>query len=378
MVSRLAEDLIMRYAKDATRLLDPFCGSGAVLMAAAAAGIPVAGVDINPVGILLSRTKLEGFDSDTAHSIAEDMIARAIATKAPASIAWPDKGYWFTPRVVDKLERLRTGILEVQGASLNERIAVLLSLALSVRLCSKADQRSPKPFISEMARNTRHGRHFDPYSIVRTTLADLALLYGNRSSDNCVNIVLADFVNDQKVGKELGTYSHVVTSPPYINAQDYFRNFKLELYVLESLLPFQVDKIKDKFVGTDRGQLAENVDETKRAEFRSSIRGLASMEQRTPRLAAVVYRYLHDMRSAFDRIAECLEPNGKFVLVCGDNIVGGLRIRTWEVLQKMLLGRGFVVVDTFRDPIRDRLLAPKRSGHKGLIKEEIVCCYERK
>ena len=102
MVSRLAEDLVMRYAKDATRLLDPFCGSGAVLMAAAAAGIPVAGVDINPVGILLSRTKLEGFDSDTAHSIAEDMIARAIATKAPTSIAWPDKGYWFTPRVVDK------------------------------------------------------------------------------------------------------------------------------------------------------------------------------------------------------------------------------------------------------------------------------------
>ena len=204
------------------------------------------------------------------------------------------------------------------------------------------------------------------------------MLYGNRSSDNRANIVLADFVNDRKVGKELGTYSHVVTSPPYINAQDYFRNFKLELYVLESLLPFQVDKIKDKFVGTDRGHLSERVDETERAEFRRSVRGLAGMEQRTPRLAAVVYRYLHDMGLSFDRIAKCLEPGGKFVLVCGDNIVGGLKIRTWDVLQKMLLGRGFAMVDTFRDPIRDRLLAPKRSGHKGLIKEEVVCCYERK
>lgn len=346
-------------------------------MAAANAGIPVAGVDINPVGILLSHTKLKGFDSNAARSVAEDVIARAIATKNPTPIDWSGKGYWFTPGVVDKLERLRTGVLEVQNASFNERSAVLLSLALSVRLCSKADQRSPKPFISETARQTRYGRHFDPYSLVRTMLSDLSSLYGDRLSDNHANVVLADFVNDRKVGEKLGTYSHVVTSPPYINAQDYFRNFKLELYVLENLLPFQVDKVKDKFIGTDRGPLTANIAGTKRAEFRSSIHGLESMEQRTPRLAAVVYRYLHDMRSAFDRISECLEPGGKFVLVCGDNIVGGLRIRTWEVLQEMLLGRGFVVLDTFRDLIRDRLLAPKRSGHKGLIKEEVVCCYER-
>ena len=378
MVGRLADDLIARYAKDATRLLDPFCGSGAVLRAASQAGIPVAGVDINPVGVLLTGTKLRGFDADVAREIAESAIARAIATRKPATIAWVGKSYWFTPRTLDKLERLRTGFLATQDAPDYERAAVLLSLALSVRLCSKADQRSPKPFISAAAREARRGRHYDPYSLVRNTLAELSSLYGGRQAEVTATVLMADFVRDQAIRAKIGKYSHVITSPPYINAQDYFRNFKLELSVLEGLLPFRVEAMKDKFIGTDRGELSAGIEEVRLVQFRKMVRGLRSMERRSPRLAAVVHRYLDDMDSAFEAITSGLKSGGQFVLVCGDNLVAGLRIRTWEVLQEMLIARGFAAVDTFRDRIRDRLLAPKRSGHKGLIKEEVVCCYERR
>ncbi|WP_437225973.1 hypothetical protein SH661x_004339 [Planctomicrobium sp. SH661] len=377
MVGRLADDLIVRYAKDATRLLDPFCGSGAVLRAASCAGIAVTGVDINPIGVLLSRTKLRGFDCDVARDIAETAIRRAIATRKPAKIDWTGKSFWFTPKTLDKFERLRAGLLAAHDAPIDEKAVVLLSLALSVRLCSRADQRSPKPFISATAREERRGRHYDPYVTVRSTLAELSGLYGGRKVINGSTVLMADFVRDETLGKKLGFYSHVVTSPPYINAQDYFRNFKLELHVLEGLLPFRVDSVKDKFIGTDRGTLLGGIGEERRAVFRTMIRGLRSMELRSPRLAAVVHRYLYDMDTAFDAVARCLAPNGKFVLVCGDNLVSGLRIRTWEVLQRMLAARGFAPVDTFRDHIRDRLLAPKRSGHKGLIKEEVVCCYQR-
>lgn len=378
MVSRLADDLVLKYARNATRVLDPFCGSGAVLIAAARAGIAVTGIDINPMGVLLSQTKLNGFDPAVATEMVEEIIDRAKSTTKASTIEWDAKDYWFTPKTLEKFERLRAGIAETRtGTKGKELTAVLLSLALSVRLCSRADQRSPKPFISATARLNRSACHFDPYQFLRSILSDLSLLYGAEPPTVRSRIVMANVVQEKPLKSRIGFHSHVITSPPYINAQDYFRNFKLELHVLDGLLPFRVASIKENFVGTDRGSLTYRVSQDEMVEFRRLVRGMRSLEQRSPRLGEVVHRYLHDMGTVFDRLDQWLEPNGRLVLVCGDNLVGGLRIRTWEVLQKMLETRGFAVVDTFRDQIRDRMLAPQRSGHKGLIKEEVVCCYKR-
>jgi hypothetical protein len=41
----------------------------------------------------------------------------------------------------------------------------------------------------------------------------------------------------------------------------------------------------------------------------------------------------------------------------------------------MLEDLGFLLVESFGDRIRNRALAPKRCGHKGMIKEEIVSAF---
>jgi hypothetical protein len=83
------------------------------------------------------------------------------------------------------------------------------------------------------------------------------------------------------------------------------------------------------------------------------------------------------MSRAFDNISNALEQRAEFILVCGDNLIGGTRIRTWQVLQLMLERKGFILFDMFVDPIENRMLAPKCSGHKGLIKEEVVCAFRK-
>ena len=77
------------------------------------------------------------------------------------------------------------------------------------------------------------------------------------------------------------------------------------------------------------------------------------------------------MGNAFDTIQKCLEEKGTFVLVCGDNLIAGQRIRTWQILAGMLVERGFKLFDSFKDRIEDRMLAPKRSGLE-LIKGKVV------
>jgi DNA modification methylase len=376
MVSRLAVRLVDKYASKGRSLLDPFSGSGAVLVAAHNKGLSVSGVDINPISSLYSRVKLGRFDAKTAYSIFDRISDTAALEKYCLPIDWQAKDYWFTSRTLQKLESIRGAICHLHLGDSNEKAAILLALCLAVRICSRADQRSPKPFISKSAIQARKGRHFDPIKKTLQMLHDLAEHYdSNDKKSREYRFVLADLTCERALLDKLPRHSHVITSPPYINAQDYFRNFKLELYILEGLLPFRVSDLKDRFIGTERGNLLSSVSQSELESLETEIPELERIDKKSKRHGNVVRRYFADMRTALVNVKNCLEPGGVMVVVCGDNLVAGERIKTWQFLALMLERLGLSLFETFADPIRDRLLAPKRSGHKGLIKEEIVLAF---
>ena len=376
MVSKLANRLIKQYASKADSVFDPFCGSGAILVAASQAGLPVAGIDLNPISKLFCRVKIKGFDPCRALKLGRAWIAEAQRPITPLPVDWDRKDYWFTQGTLKKFEQLRAASKIIPLRDSPEGSAVLLSYVLAVRLCSRADQRSPKPFISQQARRSRTGRHFDPNRIVIDILAQLSTLYGiDRNKNARFRFVHADICNPRRRLDDLGKQSLAITSPPYINAQDYFRNFKLELYMLEDILPFKVSNLRERFVGTERGRLLERVSEKSIERDFALMPELERLAISAPRLCAVVHRYLYDMRNAFDVIKETLKRRACLVIVCGDNLVGGVRICTWKVLHAVLEEKGFTLFDRFSDRISDRLLPPVRLGHKGLIKEEIVSAY---
>jgi len=252
--------------------------------------------------------------------------------------------------------------------------AVLLAFGLSVRPCSRADQRSPKPFISKYARKNRKGKHFDPGSTARSLLDELSELYGRRPRHSA-EVHQLDLAKDAKLTAVVPPISHVITSPPYINAQDYFRNSKLELYMLEGILPFKIDDIMCRFIGTERG-LENSVLQGDDSEYRRRlVPELAFLEKHRKEQAVIVHRYLRDIATAFGNVRSLMQRGGVLVVVCGDNLIGRRRICTWRVLNQLLVTMGFTLFDSFGDRIRNRAVAPMRCGHKGLIKEEIVSAF---
>ena len=382
MVSRLAQLVVRRYVRSSqnrapVRLLDPFCGSGAVLVAAQLSKISATGIDINPYGALLSGVKMEGFDTARAVRLADRVVSVARASSDQFAMELPFKSYWFTPLTLEKIERIRSAAKRLDLSESREGRAVLVCFALSMRLCSRADQRSPKLFISREARHSRSRRHFDPYVFLKTTIREFAAVFGGPRS-GCDHLVFAsDIVHDYCLSERIGLYSHVVTSPPYINAQDYYRSCKLELFALEGLLQFRVRSIRDRFVGSERGSNISVTPRWQRSINREVAPEVVEIESKSRHLAGVVHRYLYDMSAALETTAGCLGQDGELILVCGDNLVGGVRICTWRALRMLLERCGFSMYDSFRDRIQNRVLPPHRRGHKGLIKEEVVSAYRR-
>ena len=379
MNRRLAHSVAKKFVAGAGNeiVLDPFCGSGALLAACMAPGRQMVGVDINPVAVLLTEVKLNGFDVEVLRTNVDTIIASARHGGSSLEINWYNKRYWFTEGVLDKLERLRFATLSIAELTPNrEWHAVLLCLAMAIRGCSRADQRSPKPFISAIAKAERKGRHFCPYKQLLQIREGLITAHRAHQVNGCASdVILGDIVREDILHNQ--RVNCIVTSPPYLNAQDYFRNTKLELYVLEGLLPYRVADIQDRFVGTERGSVEKGLLEDHWCFVRDSVNGFNALEKDRSRLAAIVVKYFREMSVVFDQVVNSLCHGGKLVLICGDNLVGGIRIDTWKMLDRMLVERGLLAVESFTDEIRDRMLAPRRSGHKGLIKEEVVTCYRK-
>src|SRR5690242_5420926 len=103
MVASLAKKLVSRYTAACTDLLDPFCGSSAILAAGQQRGIPVAGIDINPYAVLLSKVKLQGFDLELSRRLCSCLTRRANLLREAPPIDWTAKDYWFTAATIQKI-----------------------------------------------------------------------------------------------------------------------------------------------------------------------------------------------------------------------------------------------------------------------------------
>jgi hypothetical protein len=138
-----ARRLVEAFAAPAHAVLDPFCGSGTVVIEALLAGRVAAGSDLNPLAVLLASRKL------ARHSEAEldDIVASAVVARAFADQRrthrrgathryGPEDVQTFDPHVLLELDSLRAHILSLPGGPVRQDLWLVLS-AILVKVSKK-------------------------------------------------------------------------------------------------------------------------------------------------------------------------------------------------------------------------------------------------
>lgn len=351
-----------------TLVLDPFCGSGTVLVEAMSRGRPAWGVDANPFARLLSQVKTTPLERREIDAAAHRAITEAKRRRAVSPPDVVNIGRWFTNPSISVLARFRAAIDAT--ADENLRNALLVALSLAADRLSLRDRRIPVPVrradadhlcnVDDTARSWQQLERSLSF-----VAAGVQLL--SRLHDRAAVAVFGSDARRLQASVSQGEMQRptlAVTSPPYGAAQKYIRSSSLSIGWLGLADSSGLSALERKNIGREhmtRSDLssppsvgsAAVQEAISRISARSEIRG------------AVYANYFNDMDLALEAIHEVLTPGGHLALVAAPNFVAGEILPTPDLLRDLAMRNGFSLVLEVCDRIRGRSLMTKRAASSG-------------
>jgi len=340
-----ARRLIESFSRPGDVVLDPFCGSGTVLVEARLANRGAVGVDANPLAVRLASRKTREASEQERHALVE--AARAIAANADErrkAKAGPTRRYGaedlaiFDRHVLLELDGLRAGIERTEP-----KLRADLELVLSSML-TKLSRRTSDTSDRELPRRIAAG--FPSRLFVRKT-EELAKQLGEVASVMTNAPPSRVLEGDARVlaGIEDRSVSLVVTSPPYPGVYDYLAHHEVRL----RWLGLRADRFATNEIGARR-----------RLDALGPAEGLLRWE-----------REIGSALAAMDRV---LVPSGMAVLLIADSVIAGKPIYAIDairhVLPKTHLRLGAVASQErphFHEPTRRAFTARPRREHAILL-----------
>lgn len=342
-------------------VLDPFAGSGTVLLEAQLRGLPSVGVDQNPVATLVSRVKTTQASAAGMIEAGEAILRDAKRSRRSATPA-RFLSRWYSADALSALGRLGNRI-----GSEGEADLLALSLVLTARRVAQTDSRIPVPVHS--ARNAAAAAE-DVWEAWRSCVASLAGRVGKLPRGRPEAEVRCGDVRDSNTLADVSRSRSglLITSPPYGAAQKYIRSTSLDLAWLGHASDRGTIHLERASVGREHLTRSELAGQT--SADRDVLQGIVGAELtdqldrialRAPQRASIYRQYFVDMHAAFTSMATVVPA--RIVLISGNNTVAGEVVDTSQHLSQMLVRLGFTRRLSLRDPIRGRsLLTSRRNG----------------
>ncbi len=388
-------------SRPGSRVLDPFCGSGTVLLESVLSGRPALGFDTNPLACLISQVKTTPV-APSQLSRACNMLLNRIPDKRPEVV--PDVvnlQHWFYPHVTRQLLCIREAIRRTKDSMLRDFFHV--SFSQCVRKVSLADPRLAvpvrlqegqyphgHPFREKSDSHLRALRHVNVQKVFAETLFANAERVGFLSSHFKSLPHTAVYCSDARQLRTTpnGTRARIsrlpgesidliITSPPYPGAQKYIRSVSLSLGWLGLCASDSLIDLKHATIGREEFSQSES-SLLPLTGIAPADRLLRAIWDTSPIRATIAGTYLNEMRDVLRQSWRVLRTGGYLVLVAANNRIAGHDFKTQEYLRRIAESIGFTTLLRLTDAIRSRGLMTKRNQTASVISRESVLVFAKR
>ena len=358
-------------------VIDPFCGSGTVLLEAQRAGMRGVGFDQNPVAALVSRVKTSPPDSHAFFDAAQLVMtaAQSVVANDTADVAGisPVVKRWVDPTALAPLAALRDAVADFGGEE--ELISSLeVLLALTMRTVAKTDPRIPVP----VRPRSLDARPESPWESWEAHSERMRRRFKTSSASQSVVVYETDARSHEAWERVHDTGPTLLfTSPPYGTAQKYLRSTSLEHALLAGSSFEGTAHFQQSSVGRERLRKAEN-DALREWRAPAEIqRWIDRISESSVSRARAYQAYFKDMETVLQCARATSLNCSRMILVTGTNHVAGVDLPTYQLLRTLAEEAGFTMTTSLRDEIRGRTLLTNRRSSGGPATHEWVEVFER-
>lgn len=349
--ARILVEVIGDGAQRDQPIVDPFCGSGTVLVEARAAGMAAVGSDLSPLAVLIARAKTWTVPPrrrtalrQAGHAIAGAALAAGKAARRAASPNEPHRrpvgvdpnardrrlARWFAPHVRRELEDLTARIddLRQRDAELADVLLACVS-SLLYKVSSRTSDTDPTWVARTIGRGFATRLFAQRVDGLVAGLADLARIHGTTPAVHELDIRKLDGIVAN------GTAGGVITSPPYAGTYDYAEHQRLRL----DFFGMRHRDFDSRELGSRRSFVQDA--QAARVQWQKAVAGFVS------------------------KIANVLAPGRAAALVIGDSIAGGRAMFALDDLRDAVTGD--IALEAWASQVRPKL---GQSEHRAFGERE--------
>ena len=372
--------LIDKYCNDATLIYEPFAGTGTTLFASDMKGINTVYSEVNPLLRFLIDTKISVMTLsekermemaselkkiipnvlvEANNSSPSEELKQSYTNAFGDSIYLPDEQYIL-------ILKLRTYIDSVYNSN-QKLLADLLTVAVlssllsvsylkkqgDVRFKTQAERANQEYLVdvlpSKLELMVEDIKNLDFYMSKKHTLV----------CENAKNIGLESL--EEKI-------SAVITSPPYLNGTNYFRNTKLELWFLGYIktdrdLRYYRDEALTSGINDVKASYSKDCEQLNSKTLTETLLELDSKayDKRIPLMARC---YFNEMIQLFGGLADKLKEGAYILVDLGDSIFSNVHIKTDVILAEVLRDLGY--------KLKDRIVLRQRRSRNGELISQVL------
>lgn len=383
------------FSQENDIVVDPFCGTGTVLLEASIANRNAIGIDVNPLATLISKTKTTKVNIQNLQAelkkIKEEFKLHQRSKKKYSIPNISNIEDWYSPENIRKLSKIKYIVSAINDQDIREFFQVVFSICC--KKFSYADPRISVPVKINIDKfpeghSLREAAVKNLKFINKNKVFEFFIEQAEKNINRLMNYQNTTMLNSNQVkvfNRNITTLEHtlieddsiqlILTSPPYVSAQKYIRASSLSLQWLE-LNESTIAELNKQSVGR------EDFPKTEYENFHTT--GFENIDAILKKIfdinklrAYITYRYLIEMNTAFQKFYNLLKNDGYFIMVIGNNTIAGYEFLTYKYLVDIAKKIGFHTELILIDDIKSRGLMTKRNKTASVISREYIVIFKK-